>query len=148
MIAIGSDHAGFHLKNTIRNHLNIKGLLFKDYGTFNVKSTDYVQFGEAVALAVAGGECERGIIICGSGIGISIAANKIKGIRAALCADVFSAVVSRKHNDANILALGARVTGEGLALMIVDHWLETKHEGGRHQERVNLIHELEDKYML
>ena len=146
-IALGSDHAGFSLKNVIRKHLEMKGIQCKDYGTFDDARTDYVQYGEAVALAVSGEVCERGIIVCGSGIGISIAANKVKGIRAALCADVYSAYVSRRHNDANVLALGARVTGEGLALMIVDTWLETEHAGGRHQERVNLIRDLESKHM-
>lgn len=120
MIAIGSDHGGFALKKAIMKHLSDRGLEYKDFGTYTEDSCDYPDFGRAVALAVASGECERGIAICGTGIGISITANKVRGIRAALCGDCFSAEATRAHNDANILALGARVVGEGLALKIVD----------------------------
>lgn len=143
MIALGSDHGGFALKQEIMKHLDGKGLAYKDYGTYTEDSCDYPVYGEAVGKAVASGECEKGIIICGTGIGISIAANKVKGVRAALCGDCFSAEMTRKHNDANVLALGARVTGPGLALKIVDTFLENEFEGGRHAKRVALLHEIE-----
>ena len=123
MIAIGSDHGGYALKQAIMKHLEKKGLEYKDYGTYTEDSCDYPIYGEAVARAVSAGECERGIVICGTGIGISMAANKVKGVRAALCGDCYSAEFTRLHNDANILALGARVVGEGLALKIVDTFL-------------------------
>ena len=143
MIAIGSDHGGFALKQEIMKHLDEKGLEYKDYGTYSEESCDYPVYGAAVGRAVAGGECDRGILICGTGIGISIAANKIEGIRAALCTDCYMAEMTRRHNDANILALGARVVGSGLALKIVDTFLETGFEGGRHAKRVALIAELD-----
>lgn len=145
MIGIGSDHGGFELKKKIMKHLEEMGLEYKDYGTYSADSCDYPVYGEAVARAVAGGECDRGILICGTGIGISISANKVKGIRAALCADCYSAEYTRLHNDANILALGARTTGSGLALKIVDTFLGTEFEGGRHARRVALISEIEEK---
>ena len=145
MIAIGSDHGGFELKQEIMKHLQARGLEFKDYGTYTTDSCDYPVYGEAVARAVAGGECEKGILICGTGIGISIAANKVKGIRAALCGDCYSAEFTRLHNDANILALGARTTGSGHALKIVDTFLDTQFEGGRHAKRIGLIAEIEEK---
>lgn len=143
MIAIGSDHGGFELKREIMAHLDSLGLEYKDYGTYSPESCDYPVYGEAVARAVASGAAERGILICGTGIGISIAANKVRGIRAANCGDCFSAEFTRRHNDANILALGARVVGPGLALKIVDTFLDTPFEGGRHARRVDLISELE-----
>ena len=143
MIAIGSDHGGFALKQEIMKHLEEKGLEYKDFGTYNEESCDYPVYGAAVARAVANGECDRGILICGTGIGISIAANKIEGIRAANCTDCYMAEMTRRHNDANILALGARVVGSGLALKIVDTFLETGFEGGRHAKRVALIAELD-----
>ena len=145
MIAIGSDHGGYALKQAIMKHLEKKGLEYKDYGTYTEDSCDYPIYGEAVARAVSAGECERGIVICGPGIGISMAANKVKGVRAALCGDCYSAEFTRLHNDANILALGARVVGEGLALKIVDTFLETGFEGGRHARRVALISEIEER---
>ena len=145
MIAIASDHGGFELKQEIMKHLESKGLEYKDYGTYTTDSCDYPIYGEAAARAVASGECEKGIVICGTGIGISISANKVKGIRAALCADCYSAEYTRLHNDANILALGARTTGSGLALKIVDTFLSTEFEGGRHARRVALISEIEEK---
>ena len=145
MIAIGSDHGGYALKQAIMKHLEKKGLEYKDYGTYTEDSCDYPIYGEAVARAVSAGECERGIVICGTGIGISMAANKVKGVRAALCGDCYSAEFPRLHNDANILALGARVVGEGLALKIVDTFLETGFEGGRHARRVALISEIEER---
>lgn len=145
MIALGCDHGGFALKQEIIKYLDGKDLAYKDYGTYTEESCDYPIFGELVARAIAGGECDRGIIICGTGIGISMAANKIKGIRAAVCGDCFSAEFTRRHNDANILALGARVVGGGLALKIVDTFLTTDFEGGRHARRVALITEIENK---
>ena len=137
MIAIGSDHGGFELKEAIKKHLDKSGLEYKDYGTYSKDSCDYPTYGKLVGHAVADGECDRGIIICGTGIGISITANKIKGVRAALCGDCFSAEATRLHNDANILALGARVTAEGLALKIVDTFLDTPFSGDeRHLRRI------------
>ena len=144
MIAIGSDHGGFELKKEIMAHLDARGLEYKDFGTYSDASCDYPVYGKAVANAVASGECERGIIICGTGIGISITANKVHGIRAALCGDCFSAEAARQHNDANVLALGARVVGPGLALKIVDTFLDTPFSNGeRHIRRISMI-EIED----
>ena len=140
MIAIGSDHGGFELKKAVMAHLEKRGLEYKDIGTYTRDSCDYPEYGRAVALAVASGEFERGIVICGTGIGISIAANKVPGIRAALCGDCFSAQATREHNDANILAMGARVVGEGLALKIVDTFLDTPFSNDeRHIRRISLI---------
>ena len=140
MIAIGSDHGGFELKKAVMAHLEKRGLEYKDFGTYTRDSCDYPEYGRAVALAVASGEFERGIVICGTGIGISIAANKVPGIRAALCGDCFSAQATREHNDANILAMGARVVGEGLALKIVDTFLDTPFTNDeRHIRRISLI---------
>ena len=144
MLAIGSDHGGYALKQEIMEHLHSRGVKFKDYGTFSAESCDYPQFGAAVGRAVADGECQQGIIICGTGIGISISANKIRGVRAALCTDCFMAEMARRHNDANILALGARVVGSGLALKIVDTFLDTGFDGGRHERRVRQMMNLED----
>lgn len=142
MIAIGSDHGGFELKKEIMAHLEERGLEYKDFGTYSDASCDYPVYGKAVAHAVAGGECDRGIIICGTGIGISITANKVPGIRAALCGDCFSAEATRQHNDANVLALGARVVGPGLALKIVDTFLDTPFSNGeRHIRRIAMIEE-------
>lgn len=140
MIAIGSDHGGFALKKAVMKHLDDRGLEYKDFGTYSEASCDYPDFGKAVAQAVAAGEYERGIVICGTGIGISITANKVPGIRAALCGDCFSAQATREHNDANILALGARVVGEGLALKIVDTFLDTPFSNDeRHVRRIAKI---------
>lgn len=140
MIAIGSDHGGFALKQAIMAHLKSRGLEYKDYGTYSSESCDYPEYGRAVARAVAAGECERGILICGTGIGISITANKIPGIRAAVCTDCFMAEATRLHNDANILALGGRVVGEGLALKIVDTFLDTPFSNDeRHKRRIAKI---------
>ena len=140
MIAIGSDHGGYELKKEIMAHLDARGLEYKDFGTYSDASCDYPVYGKAVANAVASGECERGIIICGTGIGISITANKVHGIRAALCGDCFSAEATRQHNDANVLALGARVVGPGLALKIVDTFLDTPFSNSeRHIRRIEMI---------
>ncbi len=140
MIAIGSDHGGFELKQAIMKHLKERGEEFKDFGTYTADSCDYPDYGKAVARAVAAGEYACGILICGTGIGISISANKVPGIRAALCGDCFSAEATRLHNDANILALGARVVGEGLALKIVDTFLDTPFSNDeRHIRRISKI---------
>lgn len=143
MLAIGSDHGGYKLKEEIKKMLDGLGLEYHDFGTHSPDSVDYPDIASAVGQAVVGGECEKGILICGTGIGISIAANKIKGVRAALCHDEFSAQMAREHNDANILALGERVTGIGLALNIVQKWLNTEFAGGRHAVRVDKIMNLE-----
>ena len=142
MIAIGCDHGGFALKQKIMEHLEARGIAYRDFGTYSAASCDYPAYAKAVAHAVADGACEKGILICGTGIGVSITANKIPGIRCALCGDCFSAKATREHNDANVLALGARVTGEGLALMIVDTFLDTafSHDA-RHIRRISMIEE-------
>ena len=142
MIAVGSDQAGYELKQAILKHLEERGLEYKDYGSYNADPVDYPIYGKKVAHAIVDGECDRGILICGTGIGIWIAANKVKGIRAAVCSDCFSAEATRLHNDANILAFGARVIGEGLAVKIVDTFLDTAFSGvERHQRRVDMIEE-------
>ncbi len=140
-IAIGSDHGGFKLKNIIIKHLETQGYEVKDYGTYSTDSCDYPVYAKAVAKSVANGENEKGILVCGSGIGVSIAANKVKGVRAALCHESHSAMLSRLHNNANVLCLGERITGESLALDIVDVWLKSEYEGGRHQKRVDMLDE-------
>lgn len=139
MIAIGSDHGGYALKQEIMKHLTERGLEYKDFGTYTEDSCDYPVYGEAVGRAVASGEFERGIVICGTGIGISIAANKVRGVRAALCGDCYSAEMTRRHNDANVLALGAGITGPNLAKRIVEVFLNTEFEGGRHARRVGQL---------
>ena len=125
-------------------HLSERGIAYRDYGTYSDESCDYPDYGEAVGRAVASGECERGIVVCGTGIGISIAANKVRGVRCALCGDCFSAQMAREHNDANVLALGARVLGAGLALKIVDTFLDSAFAGGRHERRVAKLMAIED----
>jgi ribose 5-phosphate isomerase B len=145
MIALGSDHAGYELKLEIMKYLNEKGLSFKDYGTFTSDSVDYPVYGEAAARAVAAGECDCGILVCGTGVGIGISANKVKGIRCATVSDCYSAEMARRHNDANMIALGARVVGTGLALKILDSYLGAVHEGGRHAKRVSLIMDIENR---
>ena len=140
MIAIGSDHGGFELKEKLMEHLSERGLEYKDFGTYSSASCDYPLYAKAVANAVASGECDRGIIICGTGIGVSITANKVRGIRAALCGDCFSAEATRQHNDANVLCMGARVVGEGLALKIADTFLDTPFSNDeRHIRRISMI---------
>ncbi|MEG6585175.1 ribose 5-phosphate isomerase B [Dendrosporobacter sp. 1207_IL3150] len=143
LIAIGSDHGGFRLKEEIKQLMCEMNIQFRDFGTYSTDSVDYPEISRNVAQAVANCECTRGIIICGTGIGVSIAANKIKGIRAALCHDIFSAQMSREHNDANILTMGERVIGCGLARAIVEKWLTTEFAGGRHSRRVCQIADLE-----
>ncbi len=144
MLAIGCDHGGFELKNHIINHLKENGVEVTDFGTYDENSVDYPDIAKKVGEAVSSGECENGILICGTGIGISMAANKIKGIRAALCSDVYSAKMTKQHNNANIICLGGRVTGRELAFMIVDTWLGEEFLGGRHADRIAKIHGLED----
>ncbi len=140
IVALGSDHGGYGLKQELMEHLKNRGIEFKDYGCYDSKSCDYPVYAKKVAEAVVSGKCDKGILICGTGIGISIAANKIKGIRAALCHDTFSAQATREHNDANILAMGARVVGPGLALKIADTFLDTEFSNDeRHIRRINLI---------
>jgi ribose 5-phosphate isomerase B len=140
MIAIGSDHGGFELKELVKAHLKERGLEFKDYGCPDRSSCDYPVYGRAVAEAVASGECEKGIVICTTGIGISITANKVKGIRCALCSDTVSAKLTRLHNDANVLAMGAGIIGANLAMSITDMFLDTEFSGEeRHARRVSLI---------
>ncbi|MBR1854702.1 MAG: ribose 5-phosphate isomerase B [Lachnospiraceae bacterium] len=140
MIAIGSDHGGFELKEKVKKHLEEKGIACKDFGCPDKSSCDYPVFGRAAAEAVASGECEKGIVICTTGIGISISANKVKGIRCALCGDVLSAKMTRLHNDANMLAMGAGIVGENLAMEIVDTFLGTAFsDEERHKRRIALI---------
>lgn len=140
MIAIGSDHGGFDLKEKVIRHLEERGIAYKDFGCPDKTSCDYPVFGQAAARAVASGECEKGIVICTTGIGISICANKVEGIRCALCADTFSAKMTRLHNDANMLALGAEIIGGNLALEIVDTFLNTEFSGEeKHQRRISMI---------
>ena len=145
MIAIGSDHGGFELKGHIVEHLKEKGIEVKDFGVYNEDSVDYPDCAKPVCTSVLDGECERGILVCGTGIGISMSANKIKGIRAALCQDYYTAKYTRLHNDANVLCMGGRVIGAGLACEITDVFLSTEFEGGRHARRVDKIMALEEK---
>ncbi len=139
IIAIASDHGGFALKNTVREHLKERGVKVVDLGTDSETSVDYPVYGKACGEAVAGGRADRGVVCCGSGIGISIAANKVKGVRCALCTSVEMARLSRQHNNANMIALGGRLTEPELALQIVDTWLDTEFEGGRHQRRTDML---------
>ncbi|MCR5726617.1 MAG: ribose 5-phosphate isomerase B [Lachnospiraceae bacterium] len=140
MIAVGSDHAGYALKQAVMAHLKERGEEFKDYGTYSEASCDYPDFAEAVSQAIIKGEADKGILICGTGIGISIAANRHREIRAALCGDCFSAEATRQHNDANILAMGARVVADGLALKIVDTFLDTPFSNGaNHVRRISKL---------
>lgn len=143
-VAVGCDHGGFHLKEAIKSLLEKQGIEYKDFGTYSTDSMDYPDVAKPLAEAVAAGEFDRGILTCGTGIGIGIAANKVKGVRAALCHDTFSAHASRQHNNANVLTMGERVIGQGLALDIVDIWLHTEFEGGRHAKRVDKISAIEE----
>jgi len=138
-IALAGDHGGFGLKEQVKEHLLRKGYEILDLGTNSVESCDYPYYGKACGEAVMNGEVDRGIVICGTGIGISIAANKVKGIRCALCTEPYTAEMTRRHNDSNVLALGGRILGRDLAIAIVDTWLTTEFEGGRHQRRVDML---------
>ncbi len=144
MIALGSDHGGYALKEEIKKYLTEKGVPFTDLGTHSEESCDYPEFAEKVCRSALSGESEKGILCCGTGIGMSMAANKIRGIRCALCSDGYSAEMTRRHNDANVLALGGRVIGPGLALEIVEIFLRTPFEGGRHARRVGKVMALEE----
>ena len=140
-IGFGSDHAGFQLKEILKKHLEEKGYECVDYGTYSEDRVDYPDYGRLVGEKVAMGEVEKGVLVCGTGIGISLAANKVKGIRAAVCSESYSAMMAAKHNNANIIAVGARVVGDEVAKLIVDTFLETEFEGGRHAARVAKIEE-------
>ncbi len=142
-IGIGNDHSALELKAEIIELLKEKGHEVVDYGTYTTDSCDYPMYGEKVGRAVASGEVEQGILICGTGLGISLAANKVKGVRAAVCSEPYTAKMARQHNNCNILAFGARVVGAELAKMIVETWLNTEFEGGRHERRVDMIMEIE-----
>ena len=144
MLALGSDHVGLVLKEEIKEYLDEKGIQYKDFGCYTTERTNYPLFGQKVAKAVVSGECEKGILFCGTGVGISLAANKVEGIRAVVCSDCYTAVLSRQHNNTNILSLGSRVVGVDLAKMIVDGWLNAEFEGGRHQTRVDMLAEIEE----
>ena len=144
MIAIACDHSALELKAEVEALLTSRGLEYRDFGTYTPESCHYPVYGARAARAVASGECDRGIVICGTGIGMSLAANKVPGIRCALCGDPYSAKMTRAHNDANMLALGARVIGVKLAKMIVEAFLDTPFEGGRHQTRIDMITALEN----
>ena len=145
MIALGCDHAGFALKEKMKKVIEDLGLEYKDFGCYNENSVDYPVIAKDVCKSVTSGESEKGILICGTGVGMSIAANKVKGIRASLCGDTFSAKFTRLHNDSNVLCMGARVIGEGIAAEIVTTYLTTEFEGGRHERRVDLITALENE---
>lgn len=145
IIAIGCDHGGFELKCEIMRHLDERSIKYVDFGTYSADSCDYPDYAEKACTAVVNGECELALLICGTGIGISMAANKIKGIRAACCSDTFSARFTRLHNNANALCMGGRVVGAGLACDMVDLFLDTEFEGGRHQNRIDKITALENK---
>ena len=146
MIALASDHGAFDLKEAIKAHLDARGLAYKDFGCYDKSSCDYPDFAGPAAKAVASGECEKGIVVCTTGIGVSITANKVKGVRCALLGDLMSARLTREHNDTNMMAIGAGVTGEKLALEIVDTWLDTPFSGeARHQRRIDKMMALENK---
>ncbi|WP_099204218.1 ribose 5-phosphate isomerase B [Scatolibacter rhodanostii] len=145
MIAIGSDHGGFALKEFICNYLEQKGLEIKDFGCFSEESVDYAPIAAQVAKMVASKQAERGILICSTGLGICMVANKVKGIRAAVCSDLYSAEMTRRHNDANILCMGGKIVNESKAAELVDIFLSTEFEGGRHQRRVDQIAQIENE---
>ncbi len=143
-IAIGCDHVGIEQKDLVIRHLENKGIKVEDFGTHSTERTDYPQYGLAVANAVAARQADLGILICGTGVGISLAANKVKGIRAVVCSDPYTAQLSKEHNNTNILAFGSRVVGIEVAKMIIDNWLNAEFEGGRHQNRINQISAIEE----
>lgn len=146
-IAIASDHGGFNLKEIIKKHLEDRKIEVKDFGTFSTESCDYTDFALLLAESVARGEYDKGILVCGTGIGMSIAANKVKGIRAAHVTDTFSAKACVEHNNANIITIGERITGPGIAIDIIETFLSAEFQGGRHQRRIDKIAEIENKYM-
>ncbi|MEG0369816.1 MAG: ribose 5-phosphate isomerase B [Hungatella sp.] len=144
-IAMGNDHTAIEMKEAVKSHLEERGCEVLDLGTNSTESCDYPVYGEKVGRAVVAGEADLGIVICGTGIGISLAANKVKGIRACVCSEPYSAKLSRMHNNSNVLAFGARVIGVEMAKMITDEWLDATYEGGRHQRRVDLLMEIENR---
>ena len=144
-IAMGNDHSAIELKNIIKEFVESKGYEVIDFGTKTPESCDYPVFGEKVGRAVASGEADLGIVICGTGVGISLAANKVKGIRACVCSEPYTAKLSKMHNNSNVLAFGARVVGSEMAKMITEEWLDAKYEGGRHQRRVDMLMEIENR---
>lgn len=146
-IAIACDHGGYRLKKVLFKELQRQGYKVKDFGTYSEESCDYPDYAAKAAKAVASGECDKGVVVCGTGIGVSITANKVKGIRCALCHDVFSAKATRNHNDANMLAMGQRVIGEGLAIEVLNAWLSSDFEGGRHIPRIEKMMALEKEQL-
>ena len=142
-IAMACDHGGLRLKNVLKEDLEKNGYEVVDFGTYTEESCDYPDYASKAAKAVADGTCDKGVVVCGTGIGVSITANKVNGIRCSLCQDVFSAKATRQHNDSNMLAMGQRVIGEGLALEILHAWLESEYEGGRHDARIQKMMALE-----
>ena len=144
-IAMGNDHSAIELKNIIKEFVESKGYEVIDFGTNTPESCDYPVFGEKVGRAVASGEADLGIVICGTGVGISLAANKVKGVRACVCSEPYTAKLSKMHNNSNVLAFGARVVGSEMAKMITEEWLDAKYEGGRHQRRVDMLMEIENR---
>lgn len=142
-IAVACDHGGFRLKNVLIQEMKNQGYEVVDFGTYNEDSCDYPDYAVKAARAVASGDCEKGVVVCGTGIGVSMTCNKVHGIRCALCHDVFSAKATRTHNDANMLAMGQRVIGEGLAVEILNAWLNTEFEGGRHVQRIEKMMKIE-----
>ena len=144
-IAVGSDHGGFALKEAVKKHLEAKGIEVEDFGCYSTESVDYAVYGAKVAHCVADGKADYGVLVCSTGIGISMAANKVKGIRAALCSDTHAAEMTRRHNDANALCMGGRVVGPGLACQLVDLFLNTPFEGGRHEKRIAKLMAIETR---
>lgn len=144
-IAVACDHGGFRLKNVLMKEMERQGYEVADFGTYDEQSCDYPDFAAKAAKAVANKECDKGVVVCGTGIGVSITANKVNGIRCALCHDVFSAKATRAHNDTNMLAMGQRVIGEGLAVEVLNAWLHTEYEGGRHEQRIQKMMALEEE---
>ena len=144
-IAMGNDHSAIELKNIIKEFVESKGYEVIDFGTNTPESCDYPVFGEKVGRAVASGEADLGIVICGTGVGISLAANKVKGFSACVCSETYTAKLSKMHNNSNVLAFGARVVGSEMAKMITEEWLDAKYEGGRHQRRVDMLMEIENR---
>ena len=145
MLALGCDHGGYELMQEVKKHLENRGIAYHDFGCSSTESVDYPIYGKKVAEAVARGEFEKGILICGTRIGISIAANKVKGIRACVCSEPYTAKLSRMHNNSNVLAFGARVVGSELAKMITEAWLDAEFEGGRHERRVQMLMDIENR---
>ena len=144
-IALAADHGGFELKEAVKAHLKELGLEYIDFGTHSTDSVDYPDMAVPACDAVVSGECSKALLFCGTGVGISLAANKVKGIRACVCSEPYTAKLSRVHNNSNVLAFGARVVGSELAKMITEAWLDAEFEGGRHERRVNMIMEIENR---